>query len=80
MTKKTYKDDDGRVIAPMNVPGMPWYQEHPPEASPRAQRETLTRRQTARVIWNATLAGLVVALIFSAGLIALVVLLLWVWN
>ena len=23
--KKQYDDDDGRVIAPMNVDGMPWY-------------------------------------------------------
>ena len=23
--KKKYDDDDGRVIAPMNVDGMPWY-------------------------------------------------------
>ena len=25
MGKKIYDDDDGRVIAPMNVDGMPWY-------------------------------------------------------
>ena len=25
--KKTYDDDDGRVIANMNVDGMPWYVE-----------------------------------------------------
>ena len=23
--KKQYDEDDGRVIAPMNVDGMPWY-------------------------------------------------------
>ena len=25
--KKEYDDDDGRVISPMNVDGMPWYTE-----------------------------------------------------
>ena len=80
MSKKNYADDDGRVIAPMNVEGMPWYQDHAPDAPPRPQEERLTRRQTARVLWNATLAGLVVALTFSAALIGLVLLLLWAWR
>lgn len=80
MAKKIYADDDGRVIAPMNVEGMPWYQNHAPDASPRPQAEQLTRRQTARVVWNATLAGLAVALTFSATLVGLVLFLLWVWR
>lgn len=80
MAKKIHSDDDGRVIAPMNVAGMPWYQDHPPEGPQRAQMERLTRGQTARVVWNATLAGLVVALVFAAALIGLVLLLLWVWR
>jgi hypothetical protein len=80
MAKKKYADDDGRVIAPMNVEGMPWYRERPPEVPPREQKEQLTRAQTARVIWNATLAGIVVALAFSAGLVGLVLFLLWIWH
>lgn len=80
MAKKQYPDDDGRVIAPMNVEGMPWHQDHDPDAPGREQKEQLTRRQTLRVIGSATLAGLFVVLIFSAGLVALVAFLLWVWN
>lgn len=80
MAKKNDIDDDGRVIAPMNVEGMPWHQKHPPEGEARPQRELLNRRQTARVVWNATLAGLLVALIFAGALIALVLLLLWIWR
>lgn len=26
--RKVYDDDDGRVIAPMNVEGMPWYNKY----------------------------------------------------
>ena len=80
MKKKKYADDDGRVIAPMNVDGMPWYQDHKSDVEPRAQKEQLTRAQTARAVWSATFAGLVVALIFSAALIGLVLLLLWAWR
>lgn len=80
MKKKKYADDDGRVIAPMNVEGMPWFQEHASQGVQRTQEEQLTCSQTARVLWNATLAGLVVALIFAAALIALVLVLLWIWR
>ncbi len=80
MAKKSYADDDGRVIAPMNVEGMPWYQNHPPEGEGRDQKEQLTKRQTARVIWTATLAGLGMALVFAAVLVGLVLLLLWAWR
>ena len=80
MAKKRYSDDDGRVIAPMNVPGMPWYQEHAPDAPERAQREELSREQTLRAVGSATLAGLVVVLVFSLGLVALVAFLLWAWR
>ncbi|MFA7664274.1 MAG: hypothetical protein WCY33_05715 [Clostridia bacterium] len=29
--KKEYQDDDGRVIAPMNVEGMPWFNSKTPK-------------------------------------------------
>ncbi len=29
--KKQYDDDDGRVISPMNVDGMPWYVKNRPD-------------------------------------------------
>lgn len=80
MARKKYDDDDGRVIASMNVEGMPWYQDHPPEGPLREQKQQLTRGQTARVVWNATLAGLLVALIFSGALAGLVLFLLWIWK
>ena len=31
--KKVYDDDDGRVIAPMNVDGMPWYDRRQPKGT-----------------------------------------------
>ena len=46
MARKQYDDDDGRVIVPMNVEGMPWYQERPPEVPGREQTEMLNKKQT----------------------------------
>ena len=80
MARRQYDDDDGRVIAPMNVEGMPWYQKHPPEQPQRDQQETLTNRQTAQVIVTATLTALGVGLIFCAGLVLLVLFLKWIWH
>ena len=80
MARKHYDDDDGRVIAPMNVEGMPWYQKHPPEVPGREQQEMLTGRHTARVIVTATLTALGVGLIFCAGLVLLVLFLQWLWR
>ena len=80
MAKKIYDDDDGRVIAPMNVEGMPWYQEHPPEQPEREQDQPLTGRQTARVVFMATLTALGVGLIFCAGIVLLVLFLQCLWR
>ena len=80
MARKQYDDDDGRVIVPMNVEGMPWYQERPPEVPGRDQHEMLTKKQTAQVIVTATLTALGVGLIFCAGIVLFVLFLQWIWR
>lgn len=40
--KKVYDDDDGRVISPMNVDGMPWHNGHPAAPSEPKKDETAT--------------------------------------
>lgn len=81
MSKKTYDDDDGRVIANMNVPGMPWYQggaskpkrinyaENDEPIVEKAPGADLTRGETASIIWAATKAALLIALVFSVVLV-----------
>ncbi|MCB2209308.1 hypothetical protein KQH62_00305 [bacterium] len=76
--QKEYDDDDGRVIfdmspvSTMDVTGKVW-----PERSDRRETKNetkadystapqLTKSEARRFTWNAMLAGLVVALIFSA--------------
>ena len=48
--KRTYEDDDGRVIASMNVDGMPWYQRSSSQKLPvrndSSHFEDLTKEET----------------------------------
>ncbi|MDY5730307.1 MAG: hypothetical protein SPL05_02050 [Eubacteriales bacterium] len=76
MKNKSFNEDDGRVIANMNAEGMPWYKEH---SSVSQQQEPLTNAQTARVLWNAILASLLVALIFSAVFYVFILFCLNIW-
>ena len=71
-------DDDGRVIAPMNVEGMPWYEGTPMMPSGSAG-ETLDRRQTRFAIIGALKASLLIAGVFSAGLILFVLFCTEIW-
>ena len=66
MARKRYDDDDGRVIADMNVDGMPW---HRPEV-PGAESEEPVRLSPAEArvaMWGALKAALLVAAVFILG-------------
>ncbi len=80
MKKKKKFEDDGRVVAPMNVEGMPWYQDglgNP--ASQDSNRQPLSRKETIRVSFYSVLAGLSVALIFILGLLLFILFSIHVW-
>ena len=82
--KKTYDDDDGRVIANMNVDGMPW-----------SMSDVLSRRKksdeklqsssdfsdvdTREVIKGTVKAGLVIAGVFLAGAALFILFCLYIW-
>lgn len=78
-SKKEYDDDDGRVIAPMNVEGMPWHRKGKPLGGEShdsgSKQPPLTRREALGLILNGALAGLTIALILG-GLGALFILFL----
>lgn len=70
-------DDDGHVIAPMNVEGMPWHsaaQVQVPQSTPQ-----LEKRQFRYALWGAMGAALTVAGVLSAGIILFVLFSLKVW-
>lgn len=79
--------DDGRVVANMNVPGMPWYDKtakNTKTAKNKEERrddisenknnisEKLTRRETADIMLGGIGAALLVGLILCAGIVLFV--------
>ena len=85
MSKKARDDipgDDGRVIAPMNVEGMPW---HVPKDVHSASNENMsapvmiTRREQAAFTWGVLKAALLAALVFIGGLLAFILFCTELW-
>ena len=71
-SKKQFPDDDGRVIAGMNVDGMPWYIENKINntQSTSTDSEPLSIRETFQLIFGALGAALLVGGAFGlAGLL-----------
>ncbi len=86
-------EDDGRTIAEMDIPGMPWHDAvHAPArfgrrrgrmnseiASQASEMPPLSRRETWGIIANAVLAGLTIAGIFIAAMVLFVLFCIYVW-
>ena len=78
--KKTYDDDDGRVIANMNVDGMPWYlQDQKRATSSNSNVEDLTKEETRAIIWGTVKAGLLIAGIFLLAALIFILFCIHVW-
>ena len=68
--KKVYPDDDGHIIAPMNVEGMPWHQKTASQDIPdgvETKGPPLNRGETWRYTLHAMGAALLIALVFVAA-------------
>ncbi|MCR5694294.1 MAG: hypothetical protein K6G89_04910 [Clostridia bacterium] len=66
--KKEQLEDDGRVIANMNVDGMPWYAGDVPKQDGEAQDlKKLSKKQTLWLILGVAGAALLVAAVFALG-------------
>jgi hypothetical protein len=73
--KRVYEDDDGRVIAPMNVEGMPWYRKEMPGESKNPEHE-YTKEQRRYIILGTLKAALLIGLAFIV-VFFLLILVLW---
>ena len=62
--KRVYDDDDGRVIAPMNVEGMPWYRKEVPGEGDGKSEPQYTKEQTRYIILGTLKAALLIGLAF----------------
>ena len=82
MARKKYEDDDGRVIANMNVDGMPWYLRsgRPGQnAGTDSDLSDLTENETKEIIKGAVKAGLLIGGIFLAACFLFILFCLFVW-
>ena len=77
--------DDGKVISPMNVEGMPWYRPDKPKSnendgpsSPFQSSEKLTAAERAAFIWGALKAALLVTLAFFGTFLIVILIILLV--
>ena len=89
--KKPSFEDDGRVVASMNIDGMPWYsgrsgspfrkrkRSGESEAPPLPEHEQMTRAEGRQLMLSALVAGLAIGLIFIAGFAILIGLLVLLW-
>ena len=68
MKKKRDLEDDGRVIADMNVEGTPWYvPKNIGEQGSNSSESNLTPKETFHLISGALTAGLIIGMIFVLG-------------
>ena len=78
--KKTYDDDDGRVVAKMNVDGMPWYmhaeKQHTPENNDLSD---LSKGETWEIVKGTVKAGLLIGGVFFAVFLLFILFCIFVW-
>ena len=83
--KKTDAEDDGRVIARMNVDGMPWYAPQTPGTKPEdaernaAELRKLSKGETFHMILGVLGAALTVAAVFAVGYLLFILFCRYVW-
>lgn len=81
--KKRIEDDDGRVVARMNVEGMPWYTERPDGAPERPEQDGepvhLNREESRAFAWGAVKAALLVTAVFSVAAVLFVLFCTDIW-
>ena len=84
--KKRYDDDDGRVISPMNVDGMPWHRkdiaEHPErQAEGKSEQDEiiLTDSEKRAMAGGVFAAALLVAGVFVLAGLLVVLFCVFVW-
>lgn len=80
---KQYDDDDGRVIANMNVEGMRWHDKQirreKAKSSKHGQAGQMTRSEARQYTWYSMLAALAIVGTFSATWILFVLFCTEIW-
>ena len=79
--KKTYEDDDGRVIAKMNVDGMPWYMRDDRPSQPKSDSDLsdLSKGETWEIVKGTVKAGLLIGGVFMVAFALFIAFCVFVW-
>ena len=81
--RKQYDDDDGRVIASMNVDGMPWYQRSQRFDRNKLEQASdfsdLTKEESREIVKGAMKAALLIAGVFILAMLLFILFCLYVW-
>ena len=78
--KKTYEDDDGRVVARMNVDGMPWYMRGERKPTPENNDfSDLSKGETWEIIKGTVKAALLVGGVFMLACLLFILFCVFVW-
>ncbi|HEY8421939.1 MAG TPA: hypothetical protein VIL05_09405 [Thermoclostridium sp.] len=80
MRKRTYDDDDGRVIANMNIEGTPWYvKENQKQSGTSSEKPAPDVRETFYIMKGALAAGLLIGFVFIAACFVFLLFCTQVW-
>lgn len=80
MKQKKDFEDDGRVIANMNIEGTPWYVADEVKNGATSQVHTTpTRKETFHLIKGALTAGLMIGFIFVAAFLIFILFCTQIW-
>jgi len=71
-------EDDGRVISPMNVEGMPWYTPNKTHKS-SSDNKPLSKREGRSYMFSALLASLLVGAVFALVFFLFIMFSVHVW-
>ncbi len=78
--KKTFEGDDGRVVAKMNVDGMPWYMRYQKQNVPENNDlSDLSKGETWEIIKGSVKAGLLIGGVFFLVFLLFILFCIFVW-
>ena len=78
--RKSFDGDDGRVVAKMNVDGMPWYMRDRQQDGPEnSDLSDLTKDETREIIKGTVKAALLVGSVFFVVFLLFILFCVFVW-
>lgn len=78
--RKSFEGDDGRVVAKMNVDGMPWYMRSEKQQTPENNDlSDLSKGETWEIVKGTVKAGLLIGGVFFVVFALFILFCIFVW-